>query len=619
MPLPCLILKKVLNPFTAFMIIASVLNFKAGIIAQEKNYELNEIVVTASKSPITISNLTRDVIVIDNNEIKTLPVSNVQDLLQYTGGVDLRQRGINGVQADVSIRGGNNEETLILIDGIKVIDPQTGHHNLNLPISLDNIQRIEILKGQGSRIFGPNAFSGVINIITKKGSGSSLFVNASGGENNYFEGTAGGSYSLGPLNSYLTFSKIKTDGYRHNTAFDRINFSYNSSIKAGDGRINLLFGYDDNKFGANGFYGVVYPNQWEHTTTKFLNAGAEFGNEIFSFSPKIYWRRNDDNYLLDYQRPSFYQNIHQTNVYGAELQSSINSAAGTTSIGGEFVNDEIRSTNLGTHSRNKKGIYAEQKISPVKNFTIITGAFLYDYSGLGWKFWPGLDLGYSFFENLRIYGSVGKGFRIPTYTELYYSSPISVGNPDLKSEETLNYEAGLNWLNSNYSARISLFRKEGKNLIDWVRTNEGKPWTARNISRINTNGFEIYLSIKPSGFFDYFPIYKISTDYTFLNSDKKNTSYQSEYLLDFLRNQLIVQAENYWWLGIKQSWIFRYEDRINFENHFIVDSQISKEIGNFNLFIKATNLFNKSYQEISGVPLPGRWIITGIKFRMSGE
>lgn len=586
------------------------------ITAQTKEYELNEIIVTASKSPISISDLTRDVIVISKDEIKSLPVNTPQDLLQYIGGVDLRQRGINGVQADVSIRGGNSEETLILIDGIKVNDPQTGHHNLNLPFSLENIQRVEILKGQGSRLFGPNAFSGVINFITKKGNSDFFSVEASGGENNYFAGNISGSYSLGLLNNYISFSKTKTNGYRHNTNFDRLNFSYNSSIKAGTGRVNIFFGFTDNKFGADGFYGVKYPNQWEHTTTKFLNTGAEFGNEVFSISPKIYWRRNDDNYLLDYEKPEIYQNIHQTNVYGAELQSSIKSEIGTTSFGGEFINDEIKSTNLGVHSRDKKGIYAEQKVSLIKNFDIITGAFIYNYSGLGWKFWPGLDLGYSFSESVRIYGSIGKAFRIPTYTELYYSSPISRGYPELKPEETLNYEAGLNFIKDLYAVKVNLFRKEGKNLIDWTRINS-EPWTARNIAKVNTNGIEINFTVNPSLIINNLPIFRISLDYTFLNSDKKTESYESEYLLDFLRNQFILDLENYWWFGIRQSWLFRYEDRVNFEDNFIVDSQISKEIGSLYLFLKVTNLFNKSYQQISGVPLPGRWIITGIKFKLN--
>jgi|GEM_PF-3739607 len=126
-------------------------------------YNLNDIVVTASRVPLTFSDLTRDVIVIGPEEIKNLPVNSVQGLLQYALGVGLEQRGIDGVQSDVTIRGGNSEETLIMIDGVGINDPQTGHHNLNLPVPLQDVQRIEILEGPGSSIYGANAFSGVIN------------------------------------------------------------------------------------------------------------------------------------------------------------------------------------------------------------------------------------------------------------------------------------------------------------------------------------------------------------------------------------------------------------------------------------------------------------------------
>ena len=115
--------------------------------------------------------------------------------------------------------------------------------------------------------------------------------------------------------------------------------------------MNLLFGYNDKKFGANSFYSVLFPNQWEHTTTKLLNINGNFGSESFSVLPKVYWRHNDDNYILDYLRSSFYQNNHHTDVYGAEVQASIVSGIGITSFGGEYNTDKIVSNNLGNHSR----------------------------------------------------------------------------------------------------------------------------------------------------------------------------------------------------------------------------------------------------------------------------
>lgn len=583
------------------------------IFSQSKEYKLNEVIVTASRVPSTFSNLNRNVVVITSEEINETPVNSVQDLLQYVSGVDLKSRGINGVQSDITIRGGNFEQTLILIDGVKVSDPQTGHHNLNLPVSLDDIQRIEILKGQGSRIFGPNAFSGVINIITKKGREKSLSLTASGGENNFFETQIHGSYPVGIISNNISFSKKKSDGYRHNTNFDIINFSYNSNLKSDFGKVNLFFGLNDKEFGANGFYSVAYPNQWEHTTTKFLNLSAELGNEELTFSPKIYWRRNDDDYLLGDPLPN-YENIHKTNVYGSEIQISYKSNLGVTSLGGEFIQEKIESTNLGDHSRDKKGIFAEHKFSPFQDLNIIVGGFVYDYASVGWKVWPGLSIGYNISNKIRIYGSAGKAFRIPSYTELFYTSPPVNGNPNLKYEETTNYELGFRFNENIFSSEINLFRKEGKNLIDYVRISN-EPWHAENIAKVNTNGLEVNLNLYPD-FYDNFPVKKLSLSYTFLDSDKETDEFESQYLLDYLKNQIVFSVQNNWWFDIHQNWILRYEDRINLEDHLIFDSQISKSFYNFKVFIKATNLLNKSYMQISGVPLPGRWILAGVKFSL---
>jgi iron complex outermembrane receptor protein len=591
--------------------------FSTSLFAQEvPQYNLDDVIVTASRTPVAFSNLTRSVIVIDSVQIKELPVNDVQSLLQYAAGVSLEQRGVDGVQSDLNIRGGTTEETLIMLDGVALNDPQTGHHNLNLPVSLNDIERIEILKGPGSSLYGANAFSGVINIITKKGADRALSLLAEGGQNNYFKSSFYGAYPIGIWNSHFSVSKEKSDGYRYNTNFDISNFSYGASINSGIGITNLFFGYIDKKFGANGFYGVAYPNQWEHTTTKLVSFLGDYGNSSFSILPKIYWRRNDDNYLLDYIHPSYYQNIHQTNLYGSELQASIKNSFGITSIGGEFVNDEIKSSNLGIHSRNRAGFFAEQKLSFVNKLTLVANLFAYNYSGIGWKFWPGIDVGYNISNNFHTYGTIGKAFRIPTYTELFYKSPISVGNPNLKFEETIDYEIGANLNEKFYNAKISLFHKQGTNLIDWVRQYNSQPWMAMNISRLNTDGIEISYSFQTNKIISDFPIENINLSYTYLNSNKKPMSFQSQYLLEYLRNQLILSVDNTCWFGIKQNWELRYEDRVNFEDYLLIDSKLYKNLAGFQIFLEVTNLFNKSYYEISGVPLPGRWISSGIEYSL---
>lgn len=590
--------------------------FNKELISQTKEYKTDDVVVTAGRTPISFSDLNRDIVVIYPQEINNTAVRSVQDLLQYASGIDLKQRGIDGVQADVAIRGGTFEQTLILIDGIKISDPQTGHHNLNLTVTLDNIERIEILKGQGSRIHGPNAFSGVINIITKKGGDTSLSLEATGGENGYFSNSLNASLPLGIIHNRISISRQKSNGYKFNTDFDIINFSYGSTISTKAGAVNLFFGYNDKDFGANSFYSLAFPNQGEKTTTKFANVSGEFGNEKFSFSPKFYWRRNDDDFVLRRDNPSFYHNIHKTNIYGGELQATIQTKFGKTSFGGEYTKDEIESNNLGNRTREKKGFFGEHNYKFENGININAGAFLYNFSNIGWKFWPGFDIGYDLQNDMRIFASYGRAFRIPTFTELYYNDPVTIGNPDLKHEETSNYEIGLKFHSAKIQSGISFFRKEGKDIIDWVRVTGAAKWSVLNIAEVNTNGFEFSLSFQPQDFIKEIPINNFAISYTYLNTDKEVSNLESRYVLDHLQNQIIINIINKLPFEIEQSWSFRYEDRINFNDSFITDTQISKVISYFNIFIKATNLFNNYYEDIPGVALPGRWLTGGIKLTL---
>ena len=371
-------------------------------------------------------------------------------------------------------------------------------------------ERIEILKGQGSKLFGPNAFSGVINIITKKNLSRSLSVETLGGQNSYYNTSLNASLPVWKISNNFSITKEKSDGYRYNTNFDMNNISFGSSLNTKAANVNLLLGYNDKKFGASGFYTSTFKNEWEHTTTKIANLSSDITIDNLTISPKLNYRRNDDRYLLDYTNPSFYENIHHTDVYGFEIQSSLSTNFGVTSIGGEFNHDKITSTNLGNHSRDKKGFFVEQKFSPVEKLNIIFGGFVYDYSSIGWKFWPGIDASYNLISNIRLFGSVGKAFRIPSYTELYYNDPVTQGDPNLLYEETTNFEMGINLTQNFFNVELSLFRKQGKNIIDWFKlTQDETKWKVRNIAKVNTNGFEINFYSNPQIIFKNLPFTKI--------------------------------------------------------------------------------------------------------------
>lgn len=601
--------------FTLFNIV--VLFLFNNIRAQDSlKYKLDDVLVSAGRMPVSINNSARIVTVIRQSELASIPVNTVQDILQYIGGLDLKQRGTEGVQADMSIRGSTFEQSLIMIDGVKIIDPQTGHHNLNLPITSSDIQRIEIVKGQASKSFGPNAFGGVVNIITRKYGEDSISIEAGGGQNSYYNSALSGIYNFAGLNSKITFSQTGSDGYRHNTEFKSTSFNYSSSYSIPSGNLNLLFGFNEKDFGANSFYSLAFPDQAEHTITKLVNFSANLGSEKFFVYPKFYWRRNDDEFVLDKNNPGFYKNLHETNVYGAEVQSTLLTDYGLTSFGFEYNADQIESTNLGQHSRDKMGVFFEHASQVTNKLNINLGGFIYKYADHKWQFWPGIDASYSFTESFKSFLSVGKAFRIPTYTELYYNDPVTVGSADLKQEEAVSYELGLTVDKHTIAARVFVFRREGKNIIDWVRINDDKPWTVRNIAEVNTNGFEIEFRFNPKEFSNLNLFNNLFINYTFLDSDKKTETFDSRYVLDHLKHQVIAGLNHSFMFGIKTGWYFRYEDRLNYEDSFITDLQLSKSIAGFELTLKATNIFNKTYRDIAGVTLPGRWVKGSIRYQL---
>ncbi|MGE5682535.1 MAG: TonB-dependent receptor plug domain-containing protein [Bacillota bacterium] len=574
----------------------------------------DDVIVTAKKISSVSLESSRSVLVVSQQDLQSLPVENLQDALSYFSGVDLKKRGPEGVQADLSIRGGSFEQTLVLIDGVKVSDPQTGHNNLNLPLNPEDIEKIEILKGQASNIYGPNALSGAVNFVTKKDKRSSLSLNASGGENGFYKFGASFSYPFGEFANSFSFSKSRSDGYRHNTDFDITTLSYNSSVRFSSGSGNFFIGYIDKDFGANGFYSDKYPDQREHLKTFFTNLGLTFGLGSISLSPKFYWRNNKDNYLLDYTRPQFYVNDHKTNSYGTELEVSMLTGFGSITIGAETGFDDIKSSNLGSHNRKKGGVSAEAVITPISGLKIIPGAVIYKYDNFGWKYWPGIDLGYHLYEYMNIYASVGRSFRIPTFTELYYNSPAQTGNKDLHPEEAVSYETGINIITEAVSSNLGVFSRQGSDLIDWIRQTSNDPWHAENIANINTTGIDAGITIRPAELLARLPIDKVSLSYTYLNTDLKKGSYQSRYILDHLKHQFIAELLHRLPFGLRMNWTARFESRLNQQEYFITDAKLFSSFSRLELFIEALNLFNRYYMDYSGVPMPGRWIIAGIKF-----
>jgi iron complex outermembrane receptor protein len=604
--------------FTIFILI-TIIEIKAQDSIAFVNFN-SQITVTASRIPTSLPLVARSIMVITAQEIKNMPVQSVQELLQYIPSVDLQQRGPAGVQADLSIRGSTYEQTLLLINGIRMNDPQTGHHSLNIPYSLDDIERVEVLKGPGSRIYGPNAFGGVVNIILKESKNQGASISLSGGQNRYYQGAASLEMPYKNFYSRFSFSKSASDGYREATDFNTLNLSSDISYIKEKNRINFSASWLDKNFGANSFYTPAFPNQWEEVKTLFLQTNWTYQSEIFLFKPIISWRNGKDDFMLKRDKPAFYHNTHETNVYHAEIQSQYTWKNGVTTVSLDEIYETINSNNLGRHERNALGGSVEHQFNIEKSAKIIAGISTYSYTKRGIKFWPGVDLVNEFTPNLRMHISVNKAFRVPTFTELYYSSPVNIGNKNLNSEISLSYELGANYHYGVNNFNTAIFKRLEDNLIDWMLNPNDNIWYAQNLTKAITSGFELGWQANIKAVILTFPISNIGLNYTYLTREIDTNNQISKYVLNYLRHQLLFNINHDFFLpGLNINWKFRFADRINADRYFLTDLKISYSIKQFNFFITANNLFNTDYYEIQFVPMPGRWIKSGLiyKFKLN--
>ena len=397
----------------------------------------------------------------------------------------------------------------------------------------------------------------------------------------------------------------------HNSDFDIFTVFYKSGINTKRGLFDLSAGYMEKDFGANGFFAADFPEQREDIGALFVNGRGYFPQKWGYINTKLSWREHDDHFVLDYQDPGFYENFHTTQALTGEVQSLIKAENFNLSIGGEFGYEEIESNNLGGHYRQRSGLFVEANFEPGKNIVLIPGAALFYHTKWGARFFPGVDFSYNFTEQLRLIGSTGKSYRVPTFTELYYFSPGNLGNRDLQPEEAWNYEIGICSNRDKINANFNFFVRDGSNLIDWTRKNSSNPWQVMNIAQICTRGFETSFELKDTFFSRSEFITYCKFTYSFLDNDKNVGQYDSKYLLNNLQHCAVLNIHHKLYKGLGVNWNVRFEDRMYGESHILVDSQISwkRKFGEF--YVKTSNLFDLEYYEFESLPMPGRWIKAG--------
>lgn len=574
-----------------------------------KTNKLNEIILNSTRIDLPVSQHSRTIQIIDASDVVKSGAPNVVVLLQQVSGIDIRQRGVEGMQADLYIRGGSFDQTLLLIDGVKLEDAQTGHHTLNLLPPIDLIERIEILKGPAARIYGQNAFTGAVNIVTKAaGLGKNQLSAQAGSFDQYhLKAILQTKIEKGGVLGHLSYNT--SNGYRHNTDFNNRNYFIKGNFETKKVPFNFIGYFSDRDFGANGFYATpAATEQYEETQGSLVALSAIKKTKRSIFKPRIYWRRNQDMYVYIRDNPSVYRNLHITNKAGVAIDYSLFSSFGTTGIGIDFAHVGISSNNLGEHSRNMTTIFAEHRFLIFDDKMDITPGVAFNiYSDFGTHFFPGIDFGYAFDNRFRVYGNVGSTYRIPTYTDLYYSDRTTLGNENLKPESALAAELGFRFTNSISSLNAAYFIRNSENLIDYVKDTEEALWVANNIQEVTTEGFELEYSYNYSLFKQP---QSIRLGYTYIDDDVKGvTEYNfSRYSINSLKHHLTLRSFNQWSNSLSSGVVLKVAERTQGEPYsvFDVNAQWTSSANSFNITFLLNNIFDEVYTETNMVPMPGR-------------
>ena len=608
-------MKKILFVILIFQSITSYVN------AQENKQEIELDQVELMSSPrieVNKADNSISILTISNEEIKKNTATNVSELLQQVAGLDIRRRGAEGMQADLYIRGGSFDQTLLLIDGIKVEDPQTGHHTMNMTIPLEVIEKIEIIKGSASRIYGQNAFTGAVNIITKKEIKNDLSIELSNGSFDQKRGSFTIQKELKNSGILFNYSRKESEGYRYNTDYENDEFFIKSNFKIKDQKISAIGAFNERKFGANGFYASPAAiDQYEETQASLIGFSTTYKKNDLILKPKLYWKRNQDMYVYLRQDPSVYRNLHISNKVGAELNASTSNSLGNLGLGFDLSRVSLKSNNLGERKRTMLNMFVEQQVILNNDKIDFTpGLAITYFSDVSTKlnyqnnffnnlfFYPGMDLGYRLNNNLKLYTNIGFTYRIPTYTDLFYSSPTTLGNENLKLEKALTKEIGLKYLKDDFNFNFSLYQRDASDIIDYVRNNEAEPWQASNIREINTSGFELNVGYK--FYLGSFRMQTINIGYSNIDDELLETDFAfSRYALNSLKNQITGTYTFEINEKIYSTVAYKNAERSDEEKYTVIDFRTSYKLDKFTLSVILNNILDSEYSETNLVPMPG--------------
>lgn len=614
---------------------------------------LDEVLITGSRAPLTAVQSAKIVEIVTHDQIERAEAHTLNDVLKLSTGVDVRQRSGFGVQTDISINGGTFDQITLLLNGVPLSNPQTGHNAADFPVSISDIDHIEILEGSSARIYGSSAFSGAVNIVTRTPSRTGGRVNIEGGSFGTFGGDAAVSWNpSASLQQLLSGGYMQSDGGTANSNFRKRRGFYQGGFNSTFIRLNWQAGITSQDFGANTFYSARFPNQYEATRRYITSASAAirpFAHSdnttaaSFEIKPMLYGHRNYDHFQLIKGMTGAQkgENYHRLDVYGASVDLNLSWLLGKTAIGADVRKEHIMSTAYGQlldsarwiaikgtdrmynkrADRTNTSLFLEHNVV-LNKVTISAGIMANRNTALDndFRFYPGIDISYRPNNHWRLYAGWNKALRVPTFTDLFTANSAQQGNLNLKPERNSTFKIGSRFTTTGIEAMATMFYSRGRNMIDWVyETATSTRYHALNIGKLNNMGFstEARLNLSQLLFSQAETkgepvLMKVGYAYIHQKHTTNQPIYRSLYALEYLRHKVVVELSHPIVSHLSASWALRWQQRMNgYKPYAKVDGKLTWREQRWQIYLKADNLTCHRYYDLGSVLQPGLWIMAG--------
>jgi len=561
------------------------------------------VVVTGTFEPLTLEEIDRAIRVLPARS-QALVLNSLVDLLRLDPSVDLQERAPGGVQADISIRGSSFGQTLVLLNGQRLNDPQSGHHNMDIPVPMEAVSRVEVLRGSGSTMYGSDAVAGVVNLIAEPPAGVEFRLRTALGNQGINQERASTAFGDRKHSEQLSFARDFSSGFRPDRDYRNLDFASTTRLVSNLGTSSLTAAYMDRPFGADQFYGNF--NSWEDTKTWFAGLQQTIADQT---TVSLSFRRHSDWFVLYRDRPDLFDNHTADESFQAALRRRQEvSSSSTLFYGAETLHESIVSTNLGDHSRTRGAAYAAMDFRALKRFSLSLSAREEVYANFSSALSPTVSGAMWLSQRWKFRASGSRAFRVPSYTDLYYQDPANVGNPGLKPESAWTYEAGLDWIPSaKVRGDLTVFQRRLRDGIDYYRASPEDIWRALNIQNLRFTGVEAALHVAPSRgqFIDF--------RYTWLEGKQDTIPIgATKYTFNYPANSGVVSWQANPGAGLILRTRVGILDRRARDTYVLWDLFAALSRGKVHPFLQFSNLANTSYQEVLGVPMPGRTVIGGV-------